>query len=218
MGLDMDPAKIISLILVFVGCAVMFWIILKFTSEKIVKQYRVLSERFGLELEQPSPQMGGFIRAEPSAYGVYREREISFSAPGKGLKGSRQTESVLKLELKDRKLRGQISVSGLLGLGQRGHGGQARWQSGDEAFDATVDLRTDHDDVFAEVLTDERRQQLATILKASKAMLYIAKGTMAYAEVGLIANDTTRQRFEEMVEFLCDFAEAVESRNLGKDD
>lgn len=212
----MEPAVIVSLILALVGCAVVFWLILKFSSEKITNQYRALSERYGLELEQLPPQMGGFIRPEPSAYGVYREREISFSAPGKGLKGSRQIESVMKVELKDRTLMGQISLSGLLGLGQRDHGGQARWQSGDEAFDSTVDVRTDHGDVFAATLTDERRHQLAKILKASKATLYIAKGRMAYAKLGLIANDATRQGFEEVVEFLCDFAEAVENRARGE--
>ncbi|MEM7386941.1 MAG: hypothetical protein AAF514_18535, partial [Verrucomicrobiota bacterium] len=178
------------------------------------KQYQALSTRFGLDLEQMPPQMGGFIRPEPSAYGIYREREISFSAPGKGLTGTRQTESVLKVEVKDRTLRGQISASGLLGLGQRGHGGQARWQSGDETFDGAVDVRTDQGEVFAKVLTRERQRQLAAILKASKATLYIAKGTIAYAKMGLIADDRTRQGFEEVVEFLCDFAEAVESRKI----
>ncbi|MGJ8726657.1 MAG: hypothetical protein ACSHYB_19080 [Roseibacillus sp.] len=207
----MEPLLIVSLILALVGCAALFWFVLKLSSEKIAKQYRMLSTRFGLELEELPPQMGGFVRPEPSAYGMYREREISFSAPGKGLKGSRQTESVLKVELKNQTLQGQISVSGLLGLGQRDHGGQARWQSGDEAFDAAVDLRTDHGDSFAKILTKERQQQLATILKASKATLYIAKGTMAYVKVGLIANDATRQDFEEVVDFLCDFADAAEN-------
>ncbi|MEM9080132.1 MAG: hypothetical protein AAGC74_05505 [Verrucomicrobiota bacterium] len=207
----MDPAAIVSLILALVGSAGVFWVILKFSSEKITKQYRVLSERFGLELEQLPPQMGGFVRPEPTAYGIYREREISFSAPGKGLKGTRQIETVLKVELKDRTLRGQISVTGLLGLGQRDHGGQARWQSGDQAFDAAVDVRTNQGEIFARVLTKERQQQLATILKASKATLYIADGTMAYAKLGLIADDATRQAFEEVVDFLCDFAETVES-------
>lgn len=206
----MDPTTIISLLSVLVGCAALFWVVLKFSSEKIAKQYRILSTRFGLELEELPPQMGGFVRPDPSAYGTYREREISFSAPGKGLKGSRQTESVLKVELKDRTLQGQISISGLLGLGQRDHGGQPLWQSGNEAFDAAVDIRTNHGDVFAKIMTEERQQQLATLLKTSKATLYIAKGTMAYVKVGLIANDATRQGFEEVVEFLCDFAEAVE--------
>ena len=206
----MDPSVIVPPVLALVSCAVVFWLILKYSSEKITKQYRTLADRFGLELEQAPPKMGGFVRPEPTVYGTYREREISFSAPGKGLKGSRQIETVLKVELKNQQLKGQFSVSGLLGLGQRDHGGQARWQSGDEAFDTVVDARTDHGEQFAKVLTEERRHQLAEILKTSKATLYIAKGTMAYVKLGLIANEATRQGFEEVIEFLCDFAEAVE--------
>lgn len=213
MGLGMEPVTIISLILALVGCAALFWVILKFSSQKIAKQYGALATRFGLELEQAPPQMGGFVRPDPAAYGLYRDREIAFSAPGRGLKDSRQTESVLKVGVKDQTLRGQISLSGLLGLGQRDHGGQARWKTGNEAFDSAVDIRTNQDEIFARVLTEERQRKLMELLKVSKATLYIAKGTMAYVKVGLIADDTTRKYFEEAVEFLCDFAEAVESRD-----
>ena len=85
LGRDMDLTLIIAPILALVSCAVVFWLILNFSSEKITKQYRALAARFGLELEQLPPKMRGFIRPDPTVYGTYREREISFSAPGRGM-------------------------------------------------------------------------------------------------------------------------------------
>ena len=203
--------ELLLLLLPLAACLGIFWIILKFSSARITSQYRLLAERFGLELDQPPPRAGGFVRPDPSLYGHYRGREVSFSAPGKGLKGTRQTESVLKVELKDRTLRAQLAPTGLLGgLSQRDSGGQSRWKSGDASFDQAVDVRANHAATLAEVLTDERRSWLAGQLKKSKASLYIGDGTIAYAKLGLIADAGTRQMFEEVVEHLCDFAEAVE--------
>ncbi|BCX49610.1 hypothetical protein HAHE_35180 [Haloferula helveola] len=206
----MGPESLL-LILPVAGCLGIFWIILKFSSSRIATQYRLLAERFGLELDQPPVKMGGFVRPDPSLHGEYRGREVSFSAPGKGLKGTRQIESLVKLELKDRRLRAQMAPAGLLGgLRQRDSGGKGRWKSGDEAFDEAVDVRTGNPAILQEVLTDERRKWLASALKKSKATLYIGDGAIAWAKLGLIADEATRLRFEEVVEFFCDFAEAVE--------
>lgn len=207
----MEP-KLLLLVLPFAGCLGLFWLILKFSSGRITTQYRQLAERFGLELEQPEPRMAGFIRPEPSLYGHYRGREVSFSAPGKGLKGTRQMESVLKLELRNPTLSGQLAPSGLLGgLRQRDSGGQGRWKSGDSGFDQTVDVRTNSPERLSEALTDERRSWLAAHLKKAKATIYLGDGTIAYARLGLIADEATRGQFEDAVEFFCDLAEALES-------
>lgn len=203
--------ELLLLLLPLAACLGIFWILLKFSAAKITGQHRLLAERFGLELDQAPPRAGGFVRPDPSLYGHHRGREISFSAPGKGLKGTRQTESVLKVELKDRTLRAQMAPSGLLGgLSQRDSGGQSRWKSGDASFDQAVDVRANHAATLTGVLTDERRSWLTGNLKKTKASIYIGEGTIAYAKIGLIADAGTREMFEEVVEFLCDFAEAVE--------
>ncbi len=204
-----------TLILLFIACIAGFWIILKFSSGRISAQYRLLAERFDLELDQPPARFGGFVRKDPAAYGQYRGREISFSAPGKGIKGSRQSESVLKLELRNRRLTAQLAPAGFLGgLSQRDHNtgkqGRTRWKSGDETFDQAVDIRTNDPSTLAAALTDEKRAWLAGNLKRSKASIYIGDGVIAYAKLGLIADDATRQKFEETVEFLCEFAETAE--------
>lgn len=202
--------ELLLLLVPLVLCLGIFWIIFKFSSAKIATQYRLLGERFGLELDQPPPRMAGFVRPDPSLYGHYRGREVSFSAPGKGLKGTRQIETLLKLELKDGKLQAQMAPSGLLGGLRQRDSGQRRWTSGDEAFDQAVDVRTNHAMTLAAVLTDERRAWLAANLKKSRASIYVADGTIAYPKLGLIADEATRRKLEEVVEFLCDFAEAVE--------
>lgn len=196
--------------LIAAGAAI-YWIVLKHTAGKITTQHRLLAERFGLEFEQAPATIGGFVRPDPSVYGQYRGREISFSAPGKGIKNTRQIESLLKVEIKDKTLSAQAVPTGLLGsLRQRDSGGLARWKSGDEAFDKAVDMRTNQSGTLADVLTEESRAWLAGTLKDSKATLFIGGGLIAYAKIGLIADEATRLKFEAVVEFLCDLAEAVE--------
>ena len=205
-------SEIIFIIALIIVVAAVYWIVLKCSAEKIATQYHLLAERFGLELNQSVVKMKGFIRSEPSVFGSYRGREMSISVPGKGLQNTRQIESVLKLELKGSQLSAQLTASGpLSGLRQRDSGGQARWKSGDERFDHTIDVRTDQGGALAALLTEEHRIWLADTLKKSKATLYIGGGNLAYAKLGLIANEATRKDFEAATEFLCDLAESVEA-------
>ena len=205
-------SEIIFIFALIIAVAAVYWLVLKSSAEKIAAQYQLLAKRFELELNQPDVKMGGFIRPEPSVYGNYRDREISISVPGKGLQNTRQIESVLKLELKGSQLSAQLTTAGPLGgLRQRDSRGQARWKSGDERFDHTVDIRTDQGGALAALLTEERRIWLSDTLKKSKATLYIGGGNLAYARLGLIANEATRKDYEAAAEFLCDLAESVEA-------
>jgi hypothetical protein len=205
-------SEIIFIIVLIIAVALVYWIVLKSSAEKIVTQYQLLAARFELALNQSAAKMRGFIRPEPSVYGSYRGREMSISVPGKGLQNARQIESVLKLELKGSLLSAQLTAAGpLSGLRQRGNHSQARWKSGDEHFDRAIDVRTDHGGALAALLTEERRMWLTSNLKKSKATLYIGGDNLAYAKIGLIADETTRKDFEEAAEFLCDLAESVEA-------
>jgi len=205
-------SEIIFIIALIIAVAVVYWVVLKSSAEKIATQYQLLAARFELALNQSAAKMKGFIRPEPSVYGSYRGREMSISVPGKGLQNTRQIESVLKLELKGSLLSAQLTTTGPLGsLRQRDSRGQARWKSGDERFDQTVDVRTDHGGALATLLTEERRMWLTSNLKRSKATLYIGGDNLAYAKIGLIANEATRKDFEAAAEFLCDLAESIEA-------
>ena len=205
-------SEIIFIVALIIAVVAIYWIVLKSSAEKIATQYQLLAERFGLELNQSTVKMRGFIRSEPSVFGTYRGREMSISVPGKGLQNTRQIESVLKLELKGSQLSAQLTASGpLSGLRQRDSGGQARWKSGDERFDHTIDVRTDQGGALAAILTEERRIWLADTLKKSKATLYLGGGNLAYARLGLIANEAIRKDFEAAAEFLCDLAESIEA-------
>jgi hypothetical protein len=205
-------SEIIFIIVLIIAVALVYWIVLKSSAEKIATQYQLLAARFELALNQSAAKMRGFIRPEPSVYGSYRGREMSISVPGKGLQNTRQIESVLKLELKGSLLSAQLTAAGpLSGLRQRGSHSQARWKSGDEHFDSAIDVRTDHGGALTALLTEERRMWLTSNLKRSKATLYIGGDNLAYAKIGLIADETTRKDFEEAAEFLCDLAESVEA-------
>lgn len=206
----LETAPFILALAVLVGAV--FWILLRNSSAKIEAQYARLAKDLELELEVPPPKMAGFVRHEPAAYGSYRDREISFSVPGKGLQNTRQIETVLKIELRQKTLSAQFTAAGLMGsLGQRDAGKKARWKSGDAAFDDAIDVRSNAGERLAELLTAERRRWIAESLKKHKANLYIGGGTLAYTELGLIANDAVRNRFMAVSEFLCDLAETVEA-------
>jgi hypothetical protein len=205
-------SEIIFIIALIIAVAAVYWLVLKSSAEKIATQYKLLAERFGLDFNQSAVKMKGFIRSEPSVYGSYRGREMSISVPGKGLQNTRQIESVLKLELKGSQLNAQLTAAGPLGgLRQRDSGGQARWKSGDERFDSAIDVRTDQAGALAALLTEKRRVWLSSTLKKSKATLYIGAGNIAYAKLGLIANEAARKDFEAASEFLCDLAETIEA-------
>ena len=189
----------------------LFWIILKNSSSKIEAQYTQLTEKLGINLVTPLPRLFGFIRSEPLACGVYRSREISFSAPGKGLQNTRQIETVLKVELNNKVLSAQFAPTGIMGsLGQRDSGRLPRWKSGDKTLDAAIDIRCDHGDRLRSLLKPRILQFLVHSLKKQNARLYVGNGVIAYTEIGLMADNTARERFEQSVEVLCDFAENAE--------
>lgn len=207
----MLPIVLFFLILVL-GIAVLYWIVLRNSAEKIEKQFSLFAETYNLELNQPDPVMCGFIRPEPSLYGTYQERELSISVPGKGLQNTRQIETVLKLELKDKKFAAQITGSGLFGgIRQRDSRGMDRWKSGNESFDAAVDARSNNSNSLRRILDEGAQKALIALLKKGKGSIYIGDGVIAYAELGLIANDAVRTRFESVLGLFQSLAEAIEA-------
>ena len=86
-------SEIIFIIALIIAVALVYWIVLKSSAEKIATQYQLLAARFELVLNQSAAKMRGFIRPEPSVYGIYRGREMSISVPGKGLQNTRQIET-----------------------------------------------------------------------------------------------------------------------------
>lgn len=203
---------VLFVVALVIGIAVLYWMILRNSSEKIASQYGVLAEKLDLELNQPEPVMGGFIRPEPSLYGQFSGRELSISVPGKGLQNTRQIETVLKLELKDRKFSAQLTGTGLLGgMRQRDSKGMDRWKSDNSDFDSAVDARTNDAAKLHQILSEGAQKSLIGLFKKGKGSIYIGEGVIVYAELGLIADDAVRQRFESVLELFLLLAEAIES-------
>lgn len=208
-------SEIAFAIALVVAVAAIFWLILKSASGKIIAQYREIAHALGVELTVPDSGMLGFTRPEPSLYGTYRDRELSLSVPGKGLQNTRQIETILKIELKNKTLNAQFTGAGLMGrFKQRDSGGQSRWKSGNPDFDAAIDVRSNAGKRLRAVLDDAALNWIASTLKKNKGSLYLGNGTVVYTELGLISNETTRKRFEQVIEFLCDLAETVENTSF----
>jgi len=203
---------VLFILALVMAIAAVFWLALRKSATRIEAQYKQLAEHLDLDLNQPPPKMGGFLRPEPSVYGQYRGREVSISAPGKGLQNTRQVETVLKIEVRELGLNAQFTATGpLSGMRQRDSGGLPRWKSGDAAFDSAVDVRTDQGEALDELLQDALRSWLIPSLRRSKGTLYMGKDKLVYARLGLVATDPTRRELEEAVDFLCDLAETIEA-------
>ena len=200
-------------VMLVVALAAFFWIIVRSASVKISQQYEKLSYQLRVEMTQPDPQLAGFIRAEPFLHGVYRDRALSISVPGKGIQNTRQIETTLKIEVNDKKIQWQMTAKGLLsGIKQRDSVGKQRWSSENTVFDLAVDVRTNEPARLTRILHEERLEQIAAVLKGTKSSMYLGEGMMVYTKFGLIADDVERERFKTVTELFCDLAEVIEGR------
>jgi hypothetical protein len=205
--------EICFIVMLSIGVAALFWLMVRHSSEKIMRQYRTIAQQLKLDLTEPTPQLAGFIRAEPFVHGVYRQREISISVPGKGLQNTRQIETIIKVKVDDESFTWQITATGLLGgFRQRDSGSKQRWLSGDSLFDSAIDVRTNDEVQFARIFDSDRRALIAQVLKDSKGTIAQRDGVLSFSEFGLIADDTKRERFLQLTELMCDLAEVVEGR------
>ncbi len=205
--------EICFIVMLSIGVAALFWLMVRHSSEKIMRQYRTIAQQLKVDLTEPTPQLAGFIRAEPFVHGVYRQREISISVPGKGLQNTRQIETIIKVKVDGESFTWQITATGLLGgFRQRDSGSKQRWLSGDSLFDSAIDVRTNDEVQFARIFDSDRRALIAQVLKDSKGTIAQRGGVLSFSEFGLIADDTKRERFLQLTELMCDLAEAVEGR------
>lgn len=205
--------EIAFVVMLAIGLAVFFWIIVRNSSRNICQQYEKLAYHLRVKMTQPEPQMLGFIRPEPFVHGVYRGRALSISVPGKGLQGTRQIETTLKIEVTDKNIAWQMTAKGFLsGMSQRDSAGMERWQSNNNIFDLAIDVRTNESSRLSRILHDDRLEAIRAALKGSKATIYLGNGMMVYTKFGLIADDQERERFIKVAELFCDLAEVIEGR------
>lgn len=200
-------------VMLVVALAMVFWLIVRSASVKICRQYEKLAYQLRVKMTQPDPQLAGFIRPEPFLHGVYRERAMSLSVPGKGLQNTRQIETTLKVELTDKNIEWQMTGKGLLsGIKQRDSANMERWTSENNVFDFAVDVRTNEPARLTRILHDDRLERIADVLKGKKSSMYLGQGMMVYTKFGLIADDAERERFKAVIELFCDLAEVIEGR------
>lgn len=191
----------------------LFWCILRQASLRIVRQFENLADRFQIELTLPPAQLAGFNRPEPYVYGEYRGREISISVPGKGLQNTRQIETRLKVAVDAPEFMFQITGRGLMGrMRQRDVKGLAQWMADESAFDAALDVRTNDQGRLTRAFGDSHQETVRAVIQASKGSITCRQGVLEFYQIGLISNETVRQRFETMADFLCDWAELIEAR------
>jgi hypothetical protein len=163
----------------------LFWFILRQASQRIVRQFEVLADRFQIELTVPPAQLAGFNRPEPYVYGNYRGRELSISVPGKGLQNTRQIETRLKVAVDAPEFMFQITGRGLMGrMRQRDVKGLAQWTADEAVFDTALDVRTNDQGRLTRALGDAHRRPSVLLFKRVKAALLAAKAYWSFIRSG----------------------------------
>ena len=204
--------EVLSVIVMVIAVIFIFWFMLRSASRRIQLQFLRLSQRFAVELTQPTAQLLGFNRPEPFVHGDYRGRELSISVPGKGLQNTRQIETTLKIAVNAKPFHFQITGSGLMGrMRQRDTGKSGRWYAESVDFDQALDVRTNNDARLIRVLGPEQQAKVFGFIKASQGTIVCRHGVLIFHKIGLITQDVERERFEAIAEFLCDWAEEIEA-------
>lgn len=204
--------QIAFVIVLAVGIAFLFWVLVRTGSEKINAQYAQLAETFGLELTAPEPKMGGFLRPEPFVHGHYEGREMSISAPGKGLQNTRQSETAIKVSIGLKDLKLQMTTRGPMGgFKQRDSQAKTKWQSGVATFDAAVDARTNQSERLSKALSPELLQTVQALLKKTKGTVYAGGGVLSFVKLGLVSSEADRIQIESATRLLFQLAEALET-------
>lgn len=202
--------QVTCVLILGISLVVLFWVITRNASARIVAQFRSMAERFDVDLTEPPAQLGGFIRPEPFLHGVYRGCEFSISVPGKGLQNTRQIETLLKVQIPDAKTDLQMAPASTMSrLARREKGKKRVWKSGDSDFDTALTVYSSTPESLELILDVDARESFLKLLKGSKATIYMGKGVLTFAEFGLIANDSKREVFERAVETFCDFADSL---------
>lgn len=208
------------LIAVFVVAGpIIFWFLVRKGAMRSSEHFEALAEQFSLQLTTGEPRMFGFIRPEPFVHGTYRGREVSIAAGGRGLQGTREVETVIKIAAKTGNFRLQMTRSGRLAkMKQRDAGKDKPFKTGLPDFDGPFDLRGNRAPETARLLTPDMRQRMLEALSGSTGTLYLRNDMGVFVEYGLITSEEQRLKAAQRLDLLIDMAEGVEAMQVSAPD
>jgi len=174
--------------------------------------YETLARDLSLELTTGTPKLWGFIRPEPFVHGHYRGREVSIAAGGRGLQGTREVETVIKVGGKTGNFRLQVTRSGKLAkMKQRDAGKDKPFKTGLLEFDQHFDLRGNRAPETSRLLNKEIREQMLACLAGSTGTLYLRNDMAVFVEYGLLTSEARRLKTVTRLELLINMLEAIEA-------
>ncbi|MEO0795613.1 MAG: hypothetical protein AAFX93_10640 [Verrucomicrobiota bacterium] len=168
---------------------------------KLVEQFRILADKFDLELTIPEATMYGLYRRNPTLYGRFKGHEISIFPKGYGLDNTRQTDIAIRVSTKAKPdFQFTLAQRNLTGrLGQLGRLKEA--QTGDQRFEAKYSLRSNSPDEAVALINDQWRSRVEGEWIGIEGFLSLHDGVITFLQVGLPYQSQAREQVERMVEF-----------------
>ncbi|WP_309397862.1 hypothetical protein [Cerasicoccus maritimus] len=176
---------------------------------RIVHQFRLLGEKFGIELEIPKATMGGLYRRNPTLYGRCRGHEMSIYPHGYGLDNTRQTDVAVRITTRaSAKLHLTLAKRNLSGkLGQVGRLKEIK--TGDVKFDEVFSLKSNDPEAALAIFNEEWRGKVMAEWPAEDSFLSLDKSILTHLKSGLPYEDKARLELEAMAEFCLDFSDNI---------
>ncbi len=197
-------AGMLVLLLGVAGAAIVYNLKL---NAKLVHQFRLLSEKFELELTIPEATMGGIYRRSPTLYGRCRGHEMSIFPKGYGLDNTRQTDVAVRITTRaNAKLHLTLAKRNLAGkLGQVGRLKEVR--TGDASFDDVFSLKCNDAEAAKQLFDETWRAKVAAEWPKEDSFLTLQDSILTHLKMGLPYDDAARQEIEAMTEFCLDLSD-----------
>ena len=200
-------------IVVFALIVVLPWLAvylyLKFISKNILKNYKLLSEKYGLLLD--TSKKAGLTR-HPSADGVYRDLPVSIGCFMRGSGRRKYASTFVKTEclnpyglsffiIKRTKLNNVLY-------------GREGIETGDSEFSEKFIVSADNPEVMNSLLNFSIKNKLLQIQNLGfKGELKLEYNSLQYVEPELIYRDVNLLRIELMLHLLCEFADELSQKH-----
>lgn len=206
---------------IFAGVFFLFFCIFALVFYLAVRQRRKMCEYFAIfadKLGCPASIPEGFFGGFPSLSGIYRKRSLRvyMFKRSSGTGNNRRTTTYTAFEIQVSNTDGfefHVYEQGLFTTLLTKFGMQDI-QSGDEVFDKEFIIKSNDEEKIRNMLTPPIISKFMDFAERYTAFGVQLKGNRFYYEAPVtITGENSMQRFEEMINFMCDIADQLDEMN-----
>ena len=210
--IPMEFEVILWVVLLVAAVAVVGFFLNRESWRSIHKNYKLFSERYGLELTRPEAKGFGLFHASPSLHGIYQDREMSIQTISAGIKDSRHSETAVHLQtaLREDCILLIRSKRGLNRLERSEFKKLVKVSGPSESFNKRLSIMTNRPEWVSEKITATMCDALLEGLGSTTGTMLLVKGRMTYRELGLLSGKKSQARMDQMIEQLLWLATSLE--------